>query len=100
MLMCCLSCAKVDWCKQADRVEDFCINHEERPMTNADKFRARCGAEEGEITEDYIKRKAVLDLVDSGKLISNDNYDKVRRMIEDIPAEDVVPRTNEEVKTD
>ena len=38
--MCCLSCAKVDWCKQADRVEDFCINHEERPMTNADRIRA------------------------------------------------------------
>ena len=40
MLMCCLSCAKADWCEQADRVEDYCINHEERPMTNADRIRA------------------------------------------------------------
>ena len=40
MLMCCLSCAKVDWCKQADRVEDYCVDHEERPMTNADRIRA------------------------------------------------------------
>ena len=39
MLMCCLSCAKVDWCKQADRVEDYCVDHEERPMTNADRIR-------------------------------------------------------------
>lgn len=38
--MCCLSCAKADWCEQADRVEDFCINHEERPETNADRIRA------------------------------------------------------------
>lgn len=40
MLMCCLSCAKADRCEQADRVEDYCINHEERPMTNADRIRA------------------------------------------------------------
>ena len=40
MLMCCLSCAKADNCEQADRVEDYCINHEERPMTNADRIRA------------------------------------------------------------
>lgn len=39
MLMCCLSCAKADRCEQADRVEDYCINHEERPMTNADRIR-------------------------------------------------------------
>ena len=39
MLMCCLSCAKADNCEQADRVEDYCINHEERPMTNADRIR-------------------------------------------------------------
>ena len=39
MLMCCLSCAKADSCEQADRVEDYCINHEERPMTNADRIR-------------------------------------------------------------
>lgn len=39
MLMCCLSCAKADWCEQADRVEDYCVDHEERPMTNADRIR-------------------------------------------------------------
>lgn len=39
MLMCCLSCAKADSCEQADRVEDYCIDHEERPMTNADRIR-------------------------------------------------------------
>lgn len=39
MLMCCLSCAKADKCEQADRVEDYCINHEERPMTNSDRIR-------------------------------------------------------------
>ena len=37
--MCCLSCAKADSCEQADRVEAYCINHEKRPMTNADRLR-------------------------------------------------------------
>ena len=49
MLMCCLSCAKADSCEQADRVEDYCINHEERPMTNADRIRQMTDEELAEL---------------------------------------------------
>ena len=61
------------------------------PLTESDKkaFCLRCGAEEGFGDEDYIARKDVLDLVDSGKIVGNEKYDEVRRMIEDIPSADV-----------
>lgn len=39
---------------------------------------------------DYISRKAVMELVESGQLISNGNYRAVKRLIEFIPAADVV----------
>ena len=52
MLMCCLSCAKADSCEQADRVEDYCINHEERPMTNADRIRVMTDEELAEYLQD------------------------------------------------
>ena len=52
MLMCCLSCAKADKCEQADRVEDYCINHEERPMTNADRIRQMTDKELAVVCED------------------------------------------------
>jgi len=40
---------------------------------------------------DYIDKDAVLDLVEKGHLISNGNYQKVKKLIEDIPAADVKP---------
>lgn len=64
------------------------------PLTESDKkaFCLRSGAEEGFGEEDYITRKDVLDLVDSGKLVGNCNYEDVRRMIEDIPPVDVAKK--------
>lgn len=45
---------------------------------------------------DCIDRQTVLDLVDKGYLISNGNYGKVRKLIEDIPSvqicEDAISR--------
>ena len=41
---------------------------------------------------EYIDRAEVLSLVDKGYLVSNRNYDKVRGLIESIPAADVVKR--------
>ena len=38
--------------------------------------------------DEYIKRNDVLALVESGALISNSNYKKVCKLINDIPAED------------
>lgn len=52
-MMCCLSCAKADRCEQADRVEDYCINYEERPMTNADRIRAMSDEELAEFLSEY-----------------------------------------------
>lgn len=38
------------------------------------------------VLSDYIEREAVLELVDKGYLINNDNYGKVRKLIEEIPS--------------
>lgn len=40
---------------------------------------------------DYIDREDVLDLTRSGQLIANCNYQKVCKLIEDIPSADVRP---------
>lgn len=55
MLMCCLSCAKADSCEQADRVEDYCDHHEERPMTNADRIRQMTDEELADRIMCYIR---------------------------------------------
>ena len=38
---------------------------------------------------DYIKRESVLELAWSGKIISNDNFKTVRKLLQSIPAADV-----------
>ena len=40
MLFCCLTCAQLDKCEAAIKVEDYCAGYVERPMTNADRIRA------------------------------------------------------------